>query len=429
MPNGRAVWSGEITSGVRRYVQLLQHEACRRHPQFPDCCNPRIEDWQHGPLGMLRYIWEDDVDIIWKDRSRIVTLPDSGVRIGVGGKTSEVPGFYKKDRVSKPVIYVYQRYESNDPRSRRAQFTVFHELAHYLLDTLPADAPLLSAELEACEDRSAFEERICDAFAANCLIPDELLKDCLKEYGLNSEGAAELYKRSYASAQCVAHRLRDCFRTSGFVWVVYADGRMRSISRGLVTSEYRVVATSTKMSIHDTCLPDTELLLRSPEEWSEQYELVLDGAYNVSATGCGSNGGVFVVGNTKKNKGKPFCRECMRQIDLTEEAREICRIISKIHSKWKLGCGKEKLICYLLGKDNKKTKIMRACFGEYKGFSSGRRLTRRILETVFEELIVRGIVTYAGIGEYPGLVEGKRFDDINDDGFYLILGNPEYNRV
>lgn len=137
MPNGRAVWSGEITSGVRRYVQLLQHEACRRHPQFPDCCNPRIEDWQHGPLGMLRYIWEDDVDIIWKDRSRIVTLPDSGVRIGVGGKTSEVPGFYKKDRVSKPVIYVYQRYESNDPRSRRAQFTVFHELAHYLLDTLP----------------------------------------------------------------------------------------------------------------------------------------------------------------------------------------------------------------------------------------------------------------------------------------------------
>lgn len=166
-----------------------------------------------------------------------------------------------------------------------------------------------------------------------------------------------------------------------------------------------------------------------PEEWSEQYELALDGAYNVSATGCGSNGGVFVVGNTKKNKGKPFCRECMRQIDLTEEAREICRIISKIHSKWKLGCGKEKLICYLLGKDNKKTKIMRACFGEYKGFSSGRRLTRRILETVFEELVVRGIVTYAGIGEYPGLVEGKRFDDINDDGFYLILGNPEYNRV
>ena len=56
MPNGRAVWSGEITSGVRRYVQLLQQEACRRHPQFPDCCNPRIEDWQHGPLGMLRYI-------------------------------------------------------------------------------------------------------------------------------------------------------------------------------------------------------------------------------------------------------------------------------------------------------------------------------------------------------------------------------------
>lgn len=38
-------------------------------------------------------------------------------------------------------------------------------------------------------------------------------------------------------------------------------------------------------------------------------------------------------------------------------------------------------------------------------------------------------MTYAGIGEYPGLVEGKRFDDINDDGFYLILGNPEYNRV
>ena len=175
------------------------------------------------------------------------------------------------------------------------------------MDTLPADVPLLSAELEACEDRNAFEERICDAFASSCLIPDELLKDCLKEYGLNSEGAAELYKRTYASAQCVAHRLRDCFRTSGFVWVVYANGKMRSISRGLVTSEYRVANVSTNMNIHDTCLPDTELLLRSPEEWSEQYELALDGAYNVSATGCGSNGGVFVVGNTKKNKGKPFC--------------------------------------------------------------------------------------------------------------------------
>ena len=378
---------------------------------------------------MLRYIWEDDVDIIWKDRSRTVTLPDSGVRIGVGGKTSEVPGFYKKDRVSKPVIYVYQRYEANDPRSRRAQFTVFHELAHYLLDTLPADAPLLSAELEACEDRNAFEERICDAFASSCLISDNLLKDCLEEYGLNSEGAAELYKRSYASAQCVAHRLRDCFRTSGFVWVVYADGRMSSVSRGSVSPEYRVAASNTRASIHDTCLPDTELLLRFPEEWSEQYELALDGAYNVSATSYGSNGGIFVVGNTKNNKGKPFCRECMGQIDLTEEAREICRLISKIHSKWELGCGKEKLICYLQGEDNSKTEVLRAYFGEYKGFSGGRQLPREILEAIFEELIVRGIVAYASVGEYPGLVEGKRFGDIDDDGFYLILGNPEYNRA
>lgn len=377
---------------------------------------------------MLRYIWEDEVDIIWKGRSRTVTLPDSGVRIGVGGKTSEVPGFYKKDRVSKPVIYVYQRYKANDPRSRRAQFTVFHELAHYLLDTLPADAPLLSAELEACEDRNAFEERVCDAFASNCLIPDKLLKDCLTEYGLNSEGAAELYKRSYASAQCVAHRLRDCFRTSGFVWVVYADGRMSSVFRGMVSPEYRVAASNTRTSIHDTCLPDTELLLRSPEEWSEQYELALDGAYNVSATSYGSNGGIFVVGNTKKNKGKPFCRECMMQIDVTEEAREICRTISKIHSKWELGCGKEKLICYLQGENNSKAEVLRAYFGEYKGFSSGRRLPREILEAIFEELIVRGIVAYAGVGGHPGLVEGKRFDDINDDGFYLILGNPEYGR-
>lgn len=87
MPNGRAVWSGEITSGVRRYVQLLQQEACRRHPQFPDCCNPRIEDWQHGPLGMLRYIWEDEVDIIWKGRSTTVSLSDSGIQIGVLGES------------------------------------------------------------------------------------------------------------------------------------------------------------------------------------------------------------------------------------------------------------------------------------------------------------------------------------------------------
>ena len=118
MPNGRAVWSGEITSGVRRYVQLLQQEACRRHPQFPDCCNPRIEDWQHGPLGMLRYIWEDEVDIIWKGRSTTVSLSDSGIQIGVGGKSSEVPGFYKKDSIGKPVIYVYQRYTADDSRSR-----------------------------------------------------------------------------------------------------------------------------------------------------------------------------------------------------------------------------------------------------------------------------------------------------------------------
>lgn len=425
MPKGKAIWSGEITSGIRRYVQLLQREACRRHGQFPDCCNPRIGDWPNGPLGMLRHVWNDEVDIIWQDRPIAVSLPDSGIQIGVGGRTSEVPGLYKKDGIGKPAIYIYQRYMANDSRSRRAQFTAFHELAHYLLDTLPADAPFLSAELEAYEDGNAFEERVCDAFAANCLIPDELLQDCLEEYGLNSEGAAELYKRSYASATCVARRLRDCFSTSGFVWIVYADGRMRSVFRGLLTSEYRVAAASA--SIHDTCLPDTELLLRCPEKWSEQYELALDGPYNVSATGCGANGGVFVVGNTKSSKGKPFCRECMEQVDLTEEAREICRIIRKIHAKWTLGCGKEKLIRYLLGNGDKKTKSIRAWFGAYKGFD-GKHVTRKILETMLEELIAREIVAYAGAGEHPGLVEGRRFDDIDDDGFYLILGNPKYKR-
>ncbi len=173
--NERAVWvSGEIHQpAVRRFICCncckTRGYAAATFPQFlPIVCNPSHSGLASmAPLGMPALtFWESmDGDIIWRPIGVIRHVAqisgECGKILAVGEENNfrKSPGFLQKEIASANLSFTYiSAMNLNDPRSRRAQFTVFHELAHYLLDTLPADAPLLSAELEACEDRSAFEE-------------------------------------------------------------------------------------------------------------------------------------------------------------------------------------------------------------------------------------------------------------------------------
>lgn len=104
-------------------------------------------------------------------------------------------------RRSKIHIWVNQ----NDSPLRQ-RFTILHEIAHHVLELpsrhgekVPAD------ELERFSGRHP-EEILCDIFAAECLVPWEVIQPLAEEKEFTLENLAELAEQFQASRSCVASR-------------------------------------------------------------------------------------------------------------------------------------------------------------------------------------------------------------------------------
>lgn len=92
--------------------------------------------------------------------------------------------------------------KNDDPFRRR--FTALHELAHNLLE-LPSKHTngVPSDELERYTGRPP-EEKICDVFAAECLVPAHLIKPLIANASFSVELLIDLSKKFQASRQCIA---------------------------------------------------------------------------------------------------------------------------------------------------------------------------------------------------------------------------------
>ena len=91
--------------------------------------------------------------------------------------------------------------KNDDPYRRR--FTVLHEIAHHLLG-LPSNhgAKIHSNELERFSGRP-IEERLCDVFAAECLVPSHLLLPLVSEEAFSVDALHRLSDHFQASRPCV----------------------------------------------------------------------------------------------------------------------------------------------------------------------------------------------------------------------------------
>lgn len=92
--------------------------------------------------------------------------------------------------------------KNDDPYRRR--FTALHELAHNLLE-LPSKhtSGVPSDELERYAGRPP-EEKICDVFAAECLVPAHLIKPLIANASFSVDLLTDLTKKFQASRQCIA---------------------------------------------------------------------------------------------------------------------------------------------------------------------------------------------------------------------------------
>ncbi len=81
---------------------------------------------------------------------------------------------------------------------RRSRFSVAHELAHALIIQLIQD-PVLIASLDDTSERHKELERVCNAGAAELLMPSTTLRQGILEVGLGPEGLSQLYDRFLVS--------------------------------------------------------------------------------------------------------------------------------------------------------------------------------------------------------------------------------------
>ena len=92
--------------------------------------------------------------------------------------------------------------KNDDPFRRR--FTALHELAHNILE-LPSkhSSGVPANELERFAGRPP-EEKICDVFAAECLVPAHLIQPLIANASFSVEVLVDLTKKFQASRQCIA---------------------------------------------------------------------------------------------------------------------------------------------------------------------------------------------------------------------------------
>ena len=131
---------------------------------------------------------------------------------------------------------------SNDDPFRR-RFTVLHELAHHILE-LPSNhgTKISTNELERFAGRPP-EEKLCDVFAAECLVPWHLIKPIVSNSVFSVEVVHQLSERFQASKRCIASSFVRASRDP-IAYVYSENGRVQNVVASACLRDKRIFIQS-----------------------------------------------------------------------------------------------------------------------------------------------------------------------------------------
>ncbi len=176
--------------------------------------------------GVRDQLAEDPFAVLESRSDLVVRLvPEARTRPTAATLACSVAGVYVDDEVP-PVLAVAEAASAG----RRA-FTVLHELGHHLQRT---ETALMGLLLEQPDDGLMLEEAACDAFAADVLLPADLVDRFIDHRGPTGPQVVDLWHASTASRAAVCVRAAQRLASPGHVVLLDPDGAVSfAASRGL----------------------------------------------------------------------------------------------------------------------------------------------------------------------------------------------------
>ena len=176
----------------------------------------------------------------------------------------------------------------------RMHFTAFHELGHFLQRTdMDCYARLFSFDNKA--EAKRFEELACNRFAAEVLLPDDLVRSNLTPDGVVASDACRLFLDAhFASRPAVARRLAEYLPKDGIVSFFDMRGHLtvRALASG--RSEYGVDPSAVEMrALAMLRQSDKDELVMNAETLGSEGAAV--GRISAAKSRSGKGYGVFVV--------------------------------------------------------------------------------------------------------------------------------------
>ena len=221
-------------------VRLMLAKANAMHPEFE-------EDCLTAP-GLIKDHWTDEVRFEYVSRiadsalrADASTMYDDDGRLG-----SDLLGLFSpaigRRRVNR--IQVQWRHGEYTPRRN---FTLLHELGHYLQQTDDELAGRICM-ISSVNYEKRFEEDSCNRFASKALLPDSLMRRKITDNGLNARLADELYEESRRSAgkyvrvsrDVIVRRIGDFLPGEGRTAVTLTTRTIRNYGKKSVDREPQV---------------------------------------------------------------------------------------------------------------------------------------------------------------------------------------------
>jgi Zn-dependent peptidase ImmA (M78 family) len=150
--------------------------------------------------------------------------------------------------------------------TRRVLFSILHEFGHHLQRR---SFEAIDARTRAGKKAVAFEEDVCDAFAADILVPDTLVDEILDGHDVTAAALVRLFHESQASREACCVRIVQRLRTDGYVILADADGVIRFAASN---HDYRIRRDTEQGSTHPLAAAATRQVrekarFRYPSGW------------------------------------------------------------------------------------------------------------------------------------------------------------------
>lgn len=219
--------ANEVAAGlVAEQTRLMGCVASSWIPRFEElCCSP-CDDPSSGPAERLSLALAPMASIVLHDEPYELAMPDGGVVVIAEGKQGH-SGMYLQDdgTTGMDVIHCASAGRKNNAYRRR-HFTVLHEIGHMVQNR----DRTLSRRLrtQRVMDRHDFEERCCDGFAAQSLLPDGLVAR-YAAWPFDADDLLALYTHSFASREAVAHRVASLMPVPGSITVCNSRGYVTKV--------------------------------------------------------------------------------------------------------------------------------------------------------------------------------------------------------